>query len=151
MSDTLKCAVPAVAFTVQGNLLFVALANLDAPTYQVVYQSKTVFTALFSRAILGRRFKESQWIALLLLCLGGVLVSDLRGGGVASRDGQSTTVGIAAVLAAAALSSSSSVYFEMMLKKQSVCTQGLQPEPTQPLVASAATAALQPPLPCSLL
>ena len=33
--DTLKCAVPAVAFTVQGNLLFVALANLEAPTYQV--------------------------------------------------------------------------------------------------------------------
>ena len=31
-TETLKCAVPAVAFTVQGNLLFVALANLEAPS-----------------------------------------------------------------------------------------------------------------------
>ena len=26
--------VPALAYTVQGNLLFVALAHLEAPTYQ---------------------------------------------------------------------------------------------------------------------
>ena len=31
----------------------VALGNLDAPTYQVVYQSKTVFTALASRMLLA--------------------------------------------------------------------------------------------------
>lgn len=117
--DTIKCAVPAVAFTLQNNLLFVALANLDAPTYQVVYQVKTVFTALFSRLILGRRLKESQWAALLMLCVGGVLVSDLRTRG-SGGDGtaQSTFIGIAAVVGAALLSSSSSVYFEMMLKKQ---------------------------------
>ena len=28
--------VPALAYTVQGNLLFVALAHLEAPTYQVL-------------------------------------------------------------------------------------------------------------------
>ena len=27
--ETLKCAVPALAYTVQGNLLFAALSNLD--------------------------------------------------------------------------------------------------------------------------
>ena len=46
--DTLKCAVPAVAYTIQSNLMFVALARLDAPTFQVIYQSRTLFTALFS-------------------------------------------------------------------------------------------------------
>ena len=34
--QTCKMGVPALAFTVQGNLLFLALANLDAPTYQVL-------------------------------------------------------------------------------------------------------------------
>lgn len=118
--DTLKCAVPAVAFTLQGNLLFLALANLEAPVYQVTYQCKTVFTALFSRLLLGRRLKESQWLALWLLCTGGVLVSDLHGGGARRTDGarQSVTVGLVAVLVAALLSSSSSVYFEKMLKTQ---------------------------------
>ena len=37
LSLTLACrmGVPALAYTVQGNLLFVALAHLEAPTYQV--------------------------------------------------------------------------------------------------------------------
>ena len=65
-----------MAFTVQGNLLFVALANLEAPTFQVSYQCKTLFTALFSVLILGRKLKQSQWFALLLLVAGTVLVSD---------------------------------------------------------------------------
>ena len=122
LGDTLKCAVPAVAFTLQGNLLFLALANLEAPTYQVVYQCKTVFTAVFSRVLLGRKLKDSQWVALWLLCLGGVLVSDLSGGRRQHSSGgggaSSFVVGLCAVLAAALLSSSSSVYFEKMLKKQ---------------------------------
>ena len=121
MRDTLKCAVPAVAFTVQGNLLFVALSNLDAPSYQVIYQAKTVFTAVFSFFMLGRRLKASQWLATILLCAGGALFSDLRSSASRSSDegGQSTAVGVAAVLSAAVLSASSSVYFEFMLKKQS--------------------------------
>ena len=32
--DTLKCAVPALAYTVQNNLLFVAISRLSAPVYQ---------------------------------------------------------------------------------------------------------------------
>eukprot|EP00962_Isochrysis_galbana_P021885 scaffold6470_cov124-Isochrysis_galbana.AAC.2 len=75
--ETFKCAVPALAYTIQGNLLFVALSNLDAPTYQVTYQTKTLFTALFSRLMLGRTLARSQWLALALLFLGAVLVSDL--------------------------------------------------------------------------
>lgn len=38
--DTLRCALPALTYTVQSNLLFAALANLDAPTFQVSYQTK---------------------------------------------------------------------------------------------------------------
>jgi len=32
-----RMGVPALAYTVQGNLLFVALAHLEAPTYQARY------------------------------------------------------------------------------------------------------------------
>ena len=60
LTDTLKCAVPAVAYTLQGNLLFVALAHLEAPTYQVLAQGKTLFTALFSWLIIGRQLRASQ-------------------------------------------------------------------------------------------
>jgi len=117
-TDALKCAVPAVAYTLQSNLLFVALANLDAPTYQITYQTKTIFTALFSRLLLGRRLEISQWMALLLLTLGCVLVTDLRGSKPHANATGSRLVGLSAVGAAALLSSSSSVYFENMLKKR---------------------------------
>ena len=56
---TCKTGVPAFAYTIQGNLLFVALANLEAPTYQVTYQCKTLFTALFSWLLLNRRLQRS--------------------------------------------------------------------------------------------
>ena len=112
-----------MCYTVQGNLLFVALANLEAPTFQVVYQSKTLFTALSSRLLIGRELKASQWFALLLLCLGTVLASDTgtEGGkrSTTAPGGESFALGIGACLLAAVLSASCSVYFEVMLKKAS--------------------------------
>lgn len=33
--ETLKLAIPAFLYVVQNNLLFIALSNLDAATYQV--------------------------------------------------------------------------------------------------------------------
>lgn len=35
-SETLKLSVPSVLYTIQNNLLFVALTNLDAATFQVI-------------------------------------------------------------------------------------------------------------------
>ena len=75
--STLKCAIPAFAYTIQSNLIFVATANLETPTFQVTYQTKTLFTALFSVLLLQRRLVFSQWIALGLLFLGTLAATDL--------------------------------------------------------------------------
>uniref|UniRef100_A0A0G4GMY4 Uncharacterized protein n=1 Tax=Chromera velia CCMP2878 TaxID=1169474 RepID=A0A0G4GMY4_9ALVE len=62
--------VPAVAYTIQNNLQYVAATHLDAATFQITYQMKILTTALCSVLLLGRRLTWIQWFSLFLLTLG---------------------------------------------------------------------------------
>ncbi|KAL7489689.1 hypothetical protein ACHAW6_015377 [Cyclotella cf. meneghiniana] len=117
--EMIKLCVPSFLYTVQNNLLYLALTNLDAATYQILYQLKILTTAIFSKTMLQRQFSHTKWLSLLLLTA-GVAVVQLSG----SRDSSSyerdrdanRAVGLAAVLCAACTSGFSGVYFEKILK-----------------------------------
>merc|ERR1712166_181484 len=66
----MRMAVPALLYLLQNNLLFFAMANVDASTYQVTYQLKTLTTAACSVLMLGIRLSRPQWLALLALSVG---------------------------------------------------------------------------------
>lgn len=68
--ETLKLIVPAALFTLQNFLVFVALSNLDAMTFQVFSQTKLLSAAVFSVLLLDRRLNVWQWFALGLLTMG---------------------------------------------------------------------------------
>ncbi|KAM4551344.1 solute carrier family 35 member A3b [Odontesthes bonariensis] len=130
--DTMKLAVPAAIYTLQNNLLYVALSNLDAATYQVTYQLKILTTALFSVSMLGKRLGLYQWLSLLLLMAGVTLVQWPSDSGGDSEQKIQTTgfqfVGLMAVLMACMSSGFAGVYFEKILKetKQSVWVRNIQ-------------------------
>lgn len=130
--ETLKLAIPSGIYTLQNNLLYVALSNLDAATYQVTYQLKILTTALFSVSMLGRRLGVYQWLSLLIL-MAGVTFVQWPTESTPTPEKESLTpgsqfVGVAAVLVACFSSGFAGVYFEKILKesKQSVWIRNIQ-------------------------
>ncbi|VDO49406.1 unnamed protein product [Haemonchus placei] len=71
--DALKVLVPAVIYTIQNFLLYVAVENLPAATYMVTYQLKILTTAVFTVLVLGRKLSIQQWVSLFFL-FGGVAI-----------------------------------------------------------------------------
>ncbi len=111
---TLKLAVPATCYTLQNNLLFVAISNLSAAAAQVIYQSKTLSTALFSVMLLRKSFSAAQWVSFVLLGAGVVLVQQQDALSAAAPTGANPVFGAFAALASAALSGFAGVYLEKM-------------------------------------
>ncbi len=75
--EWIKLAVPALLYTVQNNALFVGISNLEAAVAHVTYQSKIIFTAIFSVLLLSKKLGRAQWIGLAVLLMGVVLVQGL--------------------------------------------------------------------------
>ena len=102
-ADGMKLAVPAIIYAAQNNLLYIALSNLEAAVFQVLYQLKILTTAVLSYFMLGRRLSRMQCGALLILFIGVVLVqlSESKG----KHDAAAQAAVAAAVAAAAELKS----------------------------------------------
>jgi UDP-sugar transporter A1/2/3 len=119
--DTLKLSIPALLYTIQNNLIYVALENLEATTFQVGYQSKVITTAVMSVLLLNRSLSRLKWTALVLLTI-GIVLTQLPDSSVvvkaAAGDGktQSQLLGIFCVLCAASCSAFAGVYFEKIIK-----------------------------------
>lgn len=72
--DSWRMAIPAVLYTLQNSLQYVAIGNLDAATFQVTSQLKILSTAIFSVLLLGRVLSGRRWLSLLLLMLGVAII-----------------------------------------------------------------------------
>lgn len=113
-SQTLRLAIPACCYALQNNLVFLAISNLSAAAAQVIYQLKTLTTALFSVLLLGRSFQPSQWASFMLLAMGVVLVQSQDAKSAKAPTGASPAVGVIAAVSAATLSGFAGVYLEKM-------------------------------------
>uniref|UniRef100_A0A7S3LKD9 UDP-N-acetylglucosamine transporter n=1 Tax=Aplanochytrium stocchinoi TaxID=215587 RepID=A0A7S3LKD9_9STRA len=120
--DTIKLAVPGLLYTVQNNLLFIALSNLEAAIYQVTYQLKILTTAVFSVALLGKHISSLQTISLFILTA-GVAAVQLSQESFTKKETddesneQNPFLGLICVLLACCSSGFAGVYFEKILKQ----------------------------------
>jgi UDP-sugar transporter A1/2/3 len=72
--DSIKTGIPALLFTIQNNLVYLAISNLDAAVFQVTFQIKILTTAIFMVTILKRSLKFVQWVALIILTTGVAII-----------------------------------------------------------------------------
>jgi UDP-sugar transporter A1/2/3 len=134
--ETLKMLIPSGLYALQNNLLYVALSNLEAATFQVTYQMKIMSTAVFSVVLLGRSLTRDKWLALLLLMIGVTLVqsqsmssANSSNSSASAAIGTTTTkvdeillapqnpfIGLMAVITSCISSGFAGCYFEKILK-----------------------------------
>lgn len=115
-SENIKVSIPAGLYTIQNNLLFVALSNLDAATYQVTYQLKILTTALFSVLMLSKKLDQNKWTSLVMLMVGVSLVQWPSDSKTVTNSNGSKFIGLISVLMACFSSGFAGVYFEKILK-----------------------------------
>lgn len=118
--DTFKTGIPALLYTLQNNLLFVSISNLDAATFQVSYQLKIFTTALLMVFMLRRSLTLVQWFALFLLFLGISLVQVENMTATTPKQDVNAFYGLISVVSACTLSGFAGVYFEKILKGSEV-------------------------------
>ncbi len=119
----------ALLYTIQKNLLYVAISNLDAAVFQVTYQAKILTTALFSVLLLKRKLSKQKIGGLLLLTMGVALVQldKVEDNASKSYQEQNRWAGVLAVLGACCTSGFGGVYFELVLKPQQADSAGPPP------------------------
>mmetsp|Transcript_16037 Transcript_16037/g.36781 ORF Transcript_16037/g.36781 Transcript_16037/m.36781 type:complete len:393 (+) Transcript_16037:120-1298(+) len=130
--EAFKYSVPALLYMIQNNLIFYSLEKLSMAVQQVTYQLKILTAAFLSVIFLGKVVSQVQWVALMMLIVGVVLVQlpeDLQiripdfsqedfglteeGDGI----GFDALLGFGAVLLACLFSGCAGVYMEAMLKQ----------------------------------
>ncbi|CAM9374789.1 unnamed protein product [Scytosiphon promiscuus] len=114
----LKMGVPALLYTLQNNLAYVATSHLDGPTYQIICQSKILITAILSVVILGKALTSRQWVSLTALTCGVGFVQ-MSGSEAAGKVNPNTFIGFASAVSLCICSGLAGVYFELMLKQGS--------------------------------
>ncbi|KAK1756422.1 nucleotide-sugar transporter-domain-containing protein [Echria macrotheca] len=130
--DCWKLILPAALYTLQNSLVYTAISNLDAVTFQVTYQLKILTTVLFSILLLGTSISSRQWFALVLLTFGVAMVQVagplgaegwkdrltalIQGDIFVEAPASSAIKGFMAVVAASLISGLTCVYFEKLVK-----------------------------------
>lgn len=115
--------VPSFLYAVQNNFQFIAVSNLEAATFQVLYQGKLLTTAVCAIIFLNKKLSMMQLYSIMILSV-GVACASIPSGKQSQQSAlksssivQSHSLGVGAVCAACFLSGFAGVYTESILKK----------------------------------
>lgn len=110
---------PAAVYLLMNILTVRAARLLPPPTFQLLANTKILFTAIVARALMSRRLTTLQWLALVILTV-GVAMGQWRGGADEDSGGVSSTppLGVLIMLINSGLSALGGVCTEQVLKSK---------------------------------
>lgn len=113
----LKYGVPGFLYMINNNLFLTVLTMMPPAYFQLLLNSRVVWTGLAFRWFMGRELTKRQWIASFTLLLGCVLS---QYGGSASGDSVTVVSATGLILTGVycAISVSASVYNELLMKTE---------------------------------
>ncbi len=121
LAGSLRMAgIPAVLYGAQNLLTMAAYQNVDAITFNILNQSKLVWTAVFLRTLLGIRLAWNETVALILIMSTTVLVgtdpAKISKASGAARGSENFGLGVVCTLAGSMLSGLSSTLIQYNLQ-----------------------------------
>ncbi len=69
-----KLLIPAILYTVQNNIVLLAIEYLDTGTYSILRQLKIPITAILWVLFMKARLSRTKWISLVVLMVGVMMV-----------------------------------------------------------------------------
>ena len=124
-----KLAVPAVLYTIQNNLVYVAVNSLTPASYIICSQGKIFTTAFFSVVMLSVKLQMHQYLSFILLACGMVLTQLDFGVNVDSAYSFNRQIaGVIAITLGSITSGFTGVYLEILYKSgtESIWERNLQ-------------------------
>jgi len=115
--ETSRYAVPSFFYTLQNNLWYYSMDNLDPVTAAVTSQLKVISTAVFSMLILTKQLTRIHWLALGLLMF-GLVIMELEFGEARQSSGTGNYyLGLLSMVVACTSSGYAGVYLELLFKQ----------------------------------
>ena len=117
--NAIRLAVPSVLYTIQNNLLFVGIQLLSPTSYMVCSQTKILTSAFWSVVLLRIQITRKQYVALVVLVRGMIMVQASEGNAIDVSIDVFTRQGVrgsVVVFLAALTSGFAGAYLEKMYK-----------------------------------
>ena len=114
--DVLLQGVPAILYTIQNNANYIATANLEAAVFQVCSQLKLLTAAIFSVTFLKKYISSMQWVSLIILGAGVVLVQMDPSAKSSGSGSNNMMLGMISIIIASCTSGFAGVFMEKMFK-----------------------------------
>lgn len=114
-NQSLHFLIPAVLYGASNTLVYIGMSYINPALFHVFGNTRILTAGVLYRIMMGRKQSDLQWLALLLLTAGAIMVTPLSES--TPKEGEDNFLGLVILILMCLCSTSSSIYTEINYKK----------------------------------